>query len=230
LKNKVTLEDIEFQKRYIKNINNYNNNLTKVEEKDLIRRAKNGDSKAKEKLINSNLKFAFSEAKKYMGCGLPLSDLVSQANEGMVKAIDKYDLNNKNNSKFITCAGWWVRASILESINNDSRLVRLPISKIKKNKLENKSSVQVREEFKNIDSEYEMVENEYLSNISLVNSLKELNDKEYKVIVDYFGLNEQGIRKTHSEISEDMGLCPGTIMNIKEKALSKLYNKLNKNE
>lgn len=107
--------------------------LTSKEEASLAKKIKNGDKKAIETLVSANLKFVISIAKEYQGQGLPLSDLISEGNYGLVKAATRFDY--KRGFRFISYAVWWVRQSILQSLNDNARMVRLPanvISKISK--------------------------------------------------------------------------------------------------
>lgn len=104
--------------------------LTKDEEFELAMRIKNGDQKAIEELTNANLRFVVSIAKEYQGNGLPLSDLISEGNYGLIKAAQKFDPHR--GFKFISYAVWWVRQAIIQSLNEHSRTVRLPANVINK--------------------------------------------------------------------------------------------------
>tara|TARA_R110000868_G_scaffold176916_3_gene414953 strand:+ start:31617 stop:32465 length:849 start_codon:yes stop_codon:yes gene_type:complete len=104
--------------------------LTKEEEHDLALRAKYGDEDAIEELTLANLKFVVSIAKEYQGSGLPLSDLINEGNYGLIKAARKFDPTR--GFRFISYAVWWVRQSILQSLNDNSRTVRLPVNIINK--------------------------------------------------------------------------------------------------
>lgn len=90
--------------------------------------AKAGDAKAKEKLIRSNLRFVVSLAKQYQGQGMPLEDLISEGNLGLIKSIEKFDPTKGH--KFLTYAGWWIRQSIMSALNEQNREVRLPVNRI----------------------------------------------------------------------------------------------------
>lgn len=103
--------------------------LTREQEYDLAIKAKNGDSMARAKLVESNSRFVISVAKQYQGRGLPLSDLISEGNIGLIIAIDKFEPETGNH--FISYAIWWIRQSILKALNDKSRMVRLPANKIK---------------------------------------------------------------------------------------------------
>ena len=82
---------------------------------------------AREKLINANLRFVVSVAKKYQNNGLPLEDLIDEGNIGLMKAVDKFDYTRGN--RLITYASWWIRQTILKAISEKSRTIRLPLNK-----------------------------------------------------------------------------------------------------
>lgn len=104
--------------------------LTPSEEISLAERIKEGDEKAVELLVNANLKFVISVAKEYQNQGLPLSDLISEGNYGLVKAAKRFD--HEKGFRFISYAVWWIRQSILQSLNDNARMVRLPSNIINK--------------------------------------------------------------------------------------------------
>jgi RNA polymerase primary sigma factor len=97
------------------------------EEYDLAMRAKNGDSAARERLVNGNLRFVVSIAKQFQGRGLPLIDLISEGNIGLLTAIDKFE--PEKGYHFISYAVWWIRQAILKAIGEKSRMIRLPMNK-----------------------------------------------------------------------------------------------------
>ena len=101
--------------------------LTYVEEYELALKAKNGDKKAREKLINSNLRFVVSVAKKFRGQGMPLEDLINEGNIGLMTAVDKFE--PEKGYHFISYAVWWVRQAILKALAEQSRPVRLPLNR-----------------------------------------------------------------------------------------------------
>lgn len=110
--------------------------LTPEEESVITKLVSEGDNKALDKLIKSNLRFVISVAKEYQGQGVPLVDLINEGNYGLVKAAQKFD--HTRGFRFISYAVWWVRQSILQSLCDNSRTVRLPVniinqlSKVKK--------------------------------------------------------------------------------------------------
>ena len=104
--------------------------LTQEEEVELAIRIQNGDEKAIDKLVKSNLKFVISIAKEYQGQGLSLSDLIGEGNLGLVKAATRFD--HTRGFRFISYAVWWVKESIIKSLNDNARTIRLPTNVIKK--------------------------------------------------------------------------------------------------
>jgi RNA polymerase primary sigma factor len=104
--------------------------LTKTEEISLAKRIKKGDTKAIETLVKANLKFVVSVAKEYQGQGMLLQDLINEGNYGLVKAATRFDY--KKGFRFISYAVWWIRQSIIQSLNDNARMVRLPSNVINK--------------------------------------------------------------------------------------------------
>lgn len=98
------------------------------EEANLARRIREGDEVALEKLTEANLRFVVSVAKQYQNQGLTLSDLINEGNVGLMKAARRFD--ETKGFKFISYAVWWIRQSILQSIVEHSRLVRMPLNKM----------------------------------------------------------------------------------------------------
>ena len=96
------------------------------EEKRLARRAQAGDPAAAERLVTANLRFVISYVKKYQGHGLELSELVAIGNEGLLKAVRKFDPEHGVN--FISYAVWWVRQAVLKALAEQTRSVRIPLN------------------------------------------------------------------------------------------------------
>jgi len=101
--------------------------LNREEEENLARLSAAGDAAAREKLVKSNLRFVISIAQKYRGQGLPLEDLISEGNLGLLTAVERFDV--EKGYRFITYAVWWIRQSITKAISEKGRMIRLPVSK-----------------------------------------------------------------------------------------------------
>ena len=100
------------------------------EQIELAKEAKLGNQKAKDKLITSNLRFVITCAKKYVGQGVPLVDLINAGNLGLILAVDNYDPDK--GYKFLSFAVWYIRREILKEIYNTGRTIRYPITYISK--------------------------------------------------------------------------------------------------
>ena len=153
--------------------------LTQEEEVHLARRIKMGDQAALAKLINANLRFVISVASQYQGLGLEIDDLINEGNFGLVHAAQRFDESRQ--VKFISYAVWWIRQTILQAINEKSRVVRLPANRVStSNKIAEKSlmleKALMREPtFEELSSASEMTET------VITNGLKYGNHRELSI-------------------------------------------------
>ena len=118
-----TSSDDSVLARYLREINRIPL-LTREEEEHLARKVAAGDNDAKEALARANLRFVVNVAKRYQNQGLPLLDLISEGNIGLLHAIDRFDVDKGYH--FISYAVWWIKQAILKAVCEQSRLIRLP--------------------------------------------------------------------------------------------------------
>lgn len=123
----ITEQSSDLIKTYLKEISKFPL-LSATEETALFARIKKHDKIAREKLINSNLRFVVTVAKQYQNQGLPLLDLIEEGTLGLIHAIDKFD--SDLGFKFITYAVWWIRQYISQAIAEKGKLVRVPIKQL----------------------------------------------------------------------------------------------------
>ena len=114
-------------KAYLKSIGNHPR-LNFEEEKELSEKALAGDMDAQTKLVECNLKLVVPIAKRYMGCGLPLLDLIQEGNLGLMKAAEKYD--GSKGFRFSTYATYWIRQAISRALGDQSRTIRIPANMV----------------------------------------------------------------------------------------------------
>lgn len=177
---------------YIREIADYRS-LTPSEEKDLAKRAKEGDVQAKKQLIKANLKLVVTIAKKAIHMSnLPMTDLIQEGNMGLMVAADKF--NYKLGYKFATYASWWIKQSMFKAISEQSHCMKIPVyiqetlsrfSKLKR-EMERESNSQVKTEdvAKRMNISAEKIDtflNAYSKTISIESGLENSDGKEMNI-------------------------------------------------
>ncbi|MGZ5242896.1 MAG: sigma-70 family RNA polymerase sigma factor [Bacteroidia bacterium] len=130
--------------------------VTAEEEVELALRIRDGDSQALERLVNANLRFVVSVAKQYQNQGLPLGDLINEGNLGLIKAAQRFD--ETRGFKFISYAVWWIRQSILQSLAEQARMIRLPLNRLGALSKINKAAATLEQRFEREPSNGEIAE------------------------------------------------------------------------
>jgi len=248
----INQEEINF---YLKDIRKLRV-MTPERERELAERMLSGFITEEEKkeiqkeLLEGNLRFVITISKQYQNQGLDLSDLIAEGNYGLLKAIENFDWSKK--LRFISYAVWWVRQSILQSLNENARTIRLPVNIVQElhraKKELDQSGVELPEKFDNLphtvdlDSPFnedgdtlmdviinpnaELADSSLSSELTLkdklLSILNVLDERERVIIEDYFGLS--GNTRTLEDIGNDFDLTKERVRQIKEKALRKLRN------
>lgn len=153
----------KFTKRNDKSLEKYLNDISKIskqitpeEEVALARRIHQGDSVALEKLVIANLNFVVSIAKHYQNQGMSLGELINEGNIGLIKAAGRFD--ETRGFKFISYAVWWIRQSILQSLADNNRIVRLPLNKLDAVKKVIKMQIQLEQKLERETTHEEIAE------------------------------------------------------------------------
>jgi RNA polymerase primary sigma factor len=230
--------------------------MTPDRERELAKRMLSPDITEQEKehiqqeLLEGNLRFVITVSKQYQNQGLDLSDLIAEGNYGLMKAIENFDWSK--GLRFISYAVWWVRQSILQSLNENARTIRLPVNVVQelhraKKELDS-AGVELPEKFATLpytinldnplneegDTLLDILNNPNAEladvNLSTEDTLKKkllemldvLDNRERVIIEDYFGLT--GNTRTLEDIGGDFSLTKERVRQIKEKALRKLRN------
>ena len=140
----ITNRDSQAVEKYLQEISKISM-ITPEEETILAQKIKMNDQRALDKLVQANLRFVVSVAKQYQHQGLSLSDLINEGNLGLIKAAQRFD--ETKGFKFISYAVWWIRQSILQSLAEQSRIVRLPLNKVGLTSRISKAYSQLEQEF-----------------------------------------------------------------------------------
>jgi RNA polymerase primary sigma factor len=140
--------------------------ISAEEEVELAKRIENGDERALNELVNANLRFVIKIAKDYQNQGVPLADLISEGNYGLITAAKKFD--HTKGFRFISYAVWWIKQAIKHCLNENARTVRLPANMINKlSKLRKESEVfEKNNERSATDNDVEYVEVPYCNSLS----------------------------------------------------------------
>ena len=203
-----------------------------------------------QELLEGNLRFVITVAKQYQNQGLDFPDLIAEGNLGLMKAIQNFDWTK--NLRFISYAVWWVKQSILQSLNDNARTIRLPVNVVQdlqraKKEIESNGGklddrfqnlpsmidldMNINEDGdtlvdvivnKNADMPDESFNSGDMLKIKLLNLLHILDEREKVIIEDYFGLS--GTPRTLEDIGGDFEMTKERVRQIKEKALRKLRN------
>src|SRR5215216_1436045 len=130
--------------------------LTHREEIDLSKRAKAGDQKARQRLIEKNLRLVISVAKRYRGMGLPFEDLIQEGNLGLMKAVERFD--PERGYRFSTYATWWIRQAVQRAVADKGRTIRVPVHMSEKIRKVSRAHNELSTELEREPSEEEVAE------------------------------------------------------------------------
>src|SRR5579883_646434 len=130
--------------------------LTPQEEIELAARIKKGDKKAREQMIKANLRLVVKIARDYEGIGLPLLDLISEGNIGLMKAVERFD--PAKGGKLSTYGSWWIKQSIKRALANQSKTIRLPVHLVDKISKMRRTALKLQEDLGREPSDEELAE------------------------------------------------------------------------
>lgn len=168
----ITKRDTTSIDKYINDISRISFLITQDEEIKLAQRIKLGDEEAKKTLVLANLRFVVSVSKKYQNQNVPLIDLISEGNIGLIKAAERFD--ETRGFKFISYAVWWIRQSILECLNHNGRSIRVPLNKINSISKLNQLACKLEQDLERTPDISELAE-----------AMEESNDEIYSLISCY---------------------------------------------
>ncbi len=177
--------------------------LTPEEEKEIAKRAKEGDQEAFRRLVESNLRFVISIAKQYLGYGLPLSELIAAGNYGLIEAAKRFDPDR--GVKFISYAVWWIRQSIMQALSQQTGAVRIPI---KQSHIINRISSIYSKLYKELEREptIEEIAYEYTKELVQKELEKELGREPTQEEVER-KIKKEGYKISPEEVEKNLQLC-----------------------
>lgn len=204
--------------------------LTKAKERRLLKKCKKGNLKAKNEILEANLRFVFDIAKHYTGRGVPISELISDGNMGLLRAIEKFD--ESKDVKFISYAVWWIRQAMLESIKRRNAINFVEIepntdndSSMDKKLIEDdEDDVSFNNDFSNENDEKSMEVSGNQRNI-ITSLIGTLSDRERDIVENYYGINDKK-ELTLTDIGKKYNLSSERVRQIKLNAIRKLRSKI----
>ena len=204
--------------------------LTKAKERRLLKRCKKGNLKAKNEILEANLRFVFDIAKHYTGRGVPISELISDGNMGLLRAIEKFD--ESKDVKFISYAVWWIRRAMLESIKRRNAINFVEIepntdndSSMDKKLIEDdEDDVSFNNDFSNENDEKSIEVSDNQRNI-ITSLIGTLSDRERDIVENYYGINDKK-ELTLTDIGKKYNLSSERVRQIKLNAIRKLRSKI----
>ena len=204
--------------------------LTKAKEKRLLKKCKKGNLKAKNEILEANLRFVFDIAKHYTGRGVPISELISDGNIGLLRAIEKFD--ESKDAKFISYAVWWIRQAMLESIKRRNAINFVEIepntdndSSMDKKLIEDdEDDVSFNNDLSNENDEKSIEVSENQRNI-ITSLIGTLSDRERDIVENYYGINDKK-ELTLTDIGKKYNLSSERVRQIKLNAIRKLRSKI----
>lgn len=204
--------------------------LTKAKERRLLKRCKKGNLKAKNEILEANLRFVFDIAKHYTGRGVPISELISDGNMGLLRAIEKFD--ESKDVKFISYAVWWIRQAMLESIKRRNAINFVEIepntdndSSMDKKLIEDdEDDVSFNNDFSNENDEKSIEVSDNQRNI-ITSLIGTLSDRERDIVENYYGINDKK-ELTLTDIGKKYNLSSERVRQIKLNAIRKLRSKI----